>query len=189
MTYLIEVLPIDVVTLIGFYGLFDIYPMGRNGFANVGQMGGMMFYLINQFMDFFEAYLAFILVSFFSSFKVEFNHFFDTFRIATSHFGLINIALYVVFFIEQDNNRTFPCKVFNNIEPIVKVGVIFTVVGNQHIQGASGEEKTVGGVVHFLTTKVPNIKLKFSIFGAVFCSGGEGMGMNRNAPGAIVYVG
>ncbi|PZO37058.1 MAG: hypothetical protein DCF19_19720 [Pseudanabaena frigida] len=95
----------------------------------------------------------------------------------------VDVALAFLDFIFDNCDRAVATKQFDDVEPIIKVGVFFAVVSNEGIEGAFGEEILMGGVIDFLTAEVPDVDsecftivegefplLDFDAFGTVFFS-------------------
>ena len=72
----------------------------------------------------------------------------------------INFPLTVLFFVFDNQDRAVVAEEFDDVEPIVKVGVFFAGVGNKEIEGAFGEEILMGGVIDFLSAEVPDIDIE-----------------------------
>nr|WP_263972523.1 hypothetical protein [Pseudanabaena yagii] len=78
----------------------------------------------------------------------------------------VNFPLAVLFFVFDNQNWAVVAEEFDDVEPIVKVGVFFAGIGNEEIEGALGEEILMGGVIDFLSTKVPDIDVELLAIGA-----------------------
>ena len=78
----------------------------------------------------------------------------------------INFPLTVLLFVFDNQNRAVVAEEFDDVEPVVKIGVFFAGIGNEEIEGAFGEEILMGGVIDFLSAKVPDIDTKMITVGA-----------------------
>ena len=150
-------------------------------------------------MDGIEALLGFGFISFFVGFEVDGDNVLDAVGVAAKQVGPVKAALDIAFFVEDDDQGAVASEEFDDIEPVVKVGVVAAVVGDEDVERTFGEEKAVGGVVDFLATKVPDIEVEgagCSVLDLVLGWGrliaiaaGELMGFDADASGAIVHMG
>lgn len=67
----------------------------------------------------------------------------------------------VLFFVFDNQEGAIVTEEFDDIEPVVKVGIFFAGIGNQDIQRAFSQEKLVCLMINLLSTKVPNVDAKF----------------------------
>ena len=120
-------------------------------------------------------------------FEVNENNFFNAVGVTTAEIGGVEAAFQIILFVEDNNHRALASKQFNDIEPIVEVCVIFTIIGNENVEGAFRQEKAMGSMVDFLAAKVPNIEVERVL--CIFSSlGGERVGVDGDALGAIVNM-
>ena len=69
----------------------------------------------------------------------------------------VDFAADVLFFVLDDEDGTAVAEEFDDTQPVAKVGVFAAVIDEKDIQRTFGEEKLVGGVVDFLSAKVPEV--------------------------------
>jgi len=60
-------------------------------------------------------------------------------------------------FVFDNKDRAVVAEQFDDVEPVVEIGVVLTGINDNSVEGALGEKKLVGRVVDFLSAKVPNI--------------------------------
>ena len=57
----------------------------------------------------------------------------------------------------HDEHGAAVAEQVDDLQPVLEVGVLLALIGNQQVERPFGEEELVGGVVYLLTTEVPNI--------------------------------
>ena len=60
-------------------------------------------------------------------------------------------------FVLDEEDGAVVAEEADDVEPVVMVGVFFTIVGDEKVEGAIGEEELVGLVVDFLAAEVPEV--------------------------------
>ena len=71
--------------------------------------------------------------------------------------GEVDFAANVLFFVVDEEDGTALAEEFDDTQPVAEVGVFAAVIDEEDIHRTFGEEKLVGGVVDFLSAKVPEV--------------------------------
>lgn len=79
----------------------------------------------------------------------------------------VEIAGSIAAFVLDEMNGAGFAEELDALEPVVMVGVFFTIVRHEEVTGAIGEEELVGLVVDFLSAEVPNVD--FVVFAVGAC--------------------
>ena len=83
-----------------------------------------------------------------------------------AEYAEVEVTVSIVFFVlDEEDGAVFAAET-NDVEPVGMVGVFFTAVGEEEVEGAFGEEELVGGVVDFLAAEVPKMNAVVVTIGA-----------------------
>ena len=58
----------------------------------------------------------------------------------------IYVALAILLLILDDQQRTSVAEQLDHLQPVVKVGILLTIIRNKRIKRAAGEKKLVSGM-------------------------------------------
>lgn len=72
-------------------------------------------------------------------------------------FGEVECAVLVVFLVLENEDGAVFAEESDDFEPVEVVVVLFTIVGDEDVEGAFGQEELVGLVVDFLAAEVPDV--------------------------------
>lgn len=75
----------------------------------------------------------------------------------TSELLEVEIAFPILLFVLDEEDGAGVAEDLDAFEPKVVIGVFFTAIGDEEVEGAFGEEELVGLVVDFLAAKVPEV--------------------------------
>src|ERR1044071_5825381 len=75
----------------------------------------------------------------------------------------IDVARPVLLLVLHDEQRAGIGQHLHDMQPIGEIGVLFSVIADENINGASGQEKLVGCVLDLLSAEVPDVDLKLAL--------------------------
>ena len=145
---------VDVVTAVVFEGVADVEPFVGEGDAAWEEC--FDFVLEGEF-ERVESSVVF---------EVGAVGFAQGFKFASELVGVESAGSIAAFILDQVNGAFF-AEELDALEPVVVVGVFFTIVRDEEVTGAIGEEELVGLVVDFLSAEVPNVD--FVVFAVGAC--------------------
>src|SRR5215467_8420020 len=72
----------------------------------------------------------------------------------------IDISPAVLLFVLHDQHRAAAAEQLNDIQPVVKIRVLFSVIGHQQVQRTARKKELMRGMIDFLASEVPAVDLK-----------------------------
>jgi hypothetical protein len=88
--------------------------------------------------------------------KVGGKNFFEV-EEASTQLVFVDLAGAILFFVFDDEGGTRSTEKFDDFEPVIEIGIVLAGIGNEEIERAFGEEELMGGMIDFLTAKIPDI--------------------------------
>ena len=73
---------------------------------------------------------------------------------------LVEIAAAILLFVLYDDERAVVTEQFDDVHPVVEVGVLTPAICNQGVERSPGQEELVGRVIDLLSTEVPHVHPK-----------------------------